>query len=452
MSAKLRALQARKAEQVAAARKFNDDTDAKATAENRAWTEEENKQFAALNAATAGTSAAIDREQALIAEEAGIAAAAPGRSSVDVGATGQVRVEDNSDKDDKRGFKAFGEFARSVLGAAQVARTGNGVMDKRLMSLGGFSAATPGTFGGEGNGADGGFLIPPDFAKEIFQLSLGEDALLPFADQVNVASNSMAFPKDETTPWGSNGIRAYWQGEAGAGTATKPVLGQATLRLKKLMALVAVSDELLQDTTALGSYLPKKVAMSIRWKTNEAILYGAGNAQPFGAMTSGAVITVAKETGQATLTLQPINLAKMVARLPAGSYQNAIWLMNNDVLPYLFTLNSNNQIYYLPYGGGAAAFQGNPYGTLLGRPIVVSQHAKSFTNAGDISLVDLSYYQAITKAEGVQTDTSMHLYFDADAMAFRTTFRMDGQSKLAAAISPANGSNTLSPFVQLGAR
>ena len=46
----------------------------------------------------------------------------------------------------------------------------------------------------------------------------------------------------------------------------------------------------------------------------------------------------------------------------------------------------------------------------------------------------------------------MHLYFDADAMAFRTTFRMDGQPKLAAPISPANGTKTLSPFVQLGAR
>jgi hypothetical protein len=46
----------------------------------------------------------------------------------------------------------------------------------------------------------------------------------------------------------------------------------------------------------------------------------------------------------------------------------------------------------------------------------------------------------------------MHLYFDADLTAFRTTFRMDGQSKIAAAINPAKGSNTLSPYVQLGAR
>lgn len=48
--------------------------------------------------------------------------------------------------------------------------------------------------------------------------------------------------------------------------------------------------------------------------------------------------------------------------------------------------------------------------------------------------------------------TSMHLYFDADAVAFKATFRVDGQPKLAAAVSPANGSNTMSAFVQLDTR
>jgi hypothetical protein len=46
----------------------------------------------------------------------------------------------------------------------------------------------------------------------------------------------------------------------------------------------------------------------------------------------------------------------------------------------------------------------------------------------------------------------MHLYFDADLTAFRTTFRMDGQSKIAAPISPAKGATTMSPYIQLGAR
>jgi HK97 family phage major capsid protein len=325
-------------------------------------------------------------------------------------------------------------------------------LDERLLIGGGRGAAAPGSFANEASGQDGGFLVPPQFSQQIFKLSLGEDSLLPMTDNVEISGNSMAFPKDETTPWGTNGIRAYWQGEAASAIATKPVLGLATLRLKKLMALVPTTDELLDDANALTTYLPEKVALSIRWKTNESILFGAGSGVPVGALSSGATVTVAKESGQATQTLVPQNLAKMIARLPSGSFANAVWIVNNDVLPALFTLTLGNYPIYIPTGLPVGGLQVSPYGTLLGRPVFVSQHANTFSAQGDILLVDLKYYQTITKAGGMQTATSMHLYFDADLTAFRTTFRMDGQSKLNSPITPAKGSATMSPFIQLGAR
>ena len=218
------------------------------------------------------------------------------------------------------------------------------------------------------------------------------------------------------------------------------------------MALVPLSEELLADTTALSAYIPPNMSRSIRWKTDEAVLFGTGAGTPLGAFSSGAFITVAKEAAQATGTLKAENLAKMVSRLMPGSYSRSVWLINNDVLPALFTLTLGNYPIYLPAGAPVGGIQGSPYGSLLGRPIVVSQHAKSFSSLGDVMLVDMSYYQTITKSAGITTATSMHLYFDADAVAFRATFRVDGQPKLAAPVSPANGSATLSPFVQLEAR
>jgi HK97 family phage major capsid protein len=74
----------------------------------------------------------------------------------------------------------------------------------------------------------------------------------------------MSLPRDETTPWGTDGVRAYWQGEATAGTPTKPVLGRSEYKLKKLMALVPVTNELLSDATALSAYIPPNCARSIR--------------------------------------------------------------------------------------------------------------------------------------------------------------------------------------------
>jgi len=431
----IRVLQQRKAAAVSAAKALND----KAVAENRDLTAEEQSQFDKHMADARGLDAQIKRAEELAALDVS--------DGVEVPDSAVIKVEENVEKDPKRGFKSFGEFMQSVRSAALVKQTG-GTIDRRL----GIGAAAPTTFGNEGAGADGGFLIPPEFGKEIFTLSLGDQALLPYTDEVNVTGNSMGFPKDETTPWGSNGIRAYWQGEAGAGTQNKPVLGMTALRLKKLMALVPVSDEMLEDAAALNSYLPKKMGQSIQWKANEAILFGAGNGQPAGALNSGAVITVAKDSGQATGTLSALNLANMIARLPEGSFPRSVWIVNNDVLPALFTLTLGNYPIYLPSGAAVGGIQGSPYGTLLGRPVLVSQHANTFSSQGDVILADLSYYQTITKAGGIQMATSMHLYFDADATAFRTTFRMDGQSKLAKALDPAKGTNKLSPFVQLAAR
>ena len=446
MSKQLRELQARKAALVKDARNLTEI----AAAEERDMNEQEVVAFEALKAKIEATSAAIDREAVLIAEEAQMAHLPSHVPNLGAGASGNpvISVSDNLEADPKHGFKSVGEFLKTVCQAHKPGAS----IDERLIVGSGRNAAAPTTFGSEGSAQDGGFLVPPQFAQEIFQLSLGEDSLLPLTDNVEITGNTMAFPKDETTPWGSNGIRAFWQGEATPAAGTKPVLGLATLRLKKLMALVPVTDELLDDTNALSTYLPDKIANSIRWKTNESILFGSGTGVPAGCMTATTTVTVAKESGQATQTLLAQNLAKMISRLPPGSFAKAVWIVNNDVLPALFTLTLGNYPIYLPTGLGVGGIQVSPYGTLLGRPVFVSQHANSFSGQGDVLLADLSYYQTITKAGGLQTATSMHLYFDADLTAFRTTFRMDGQSKIAAPITPAKGSSSLSPFVQLGAR
>lgn len=425
-SKKLRDLQAKKAGLVTSARALT----TLAETESRDLSAEEATQFDALSAQIGGVSASIEREALLIAEE----------SSVGVVAE---HVVDRATLDEKRGFKSFGEFA-----AAIVKNTVHGSVDDRLN----FNAAAPSTFANESAGADGGFLIPPEFSRNIFTLSLTDDALLPLTDGTDISGNSMVFPKDETTPWGTDGIRAYWQAEASAATATKPKLGTTILRLHKLMALVPLTEELASDTNALDSYLPGKVSDSIRWKTNEALLFGNGNGQPLGAFNSGAVVVQAKETvvAQPANTVVIENITRMVARLIPGGFSRAVWLITPDALPSVWGLTTANG--FPLWMANTQGAQGSPYGTLLGRPIMVSQHAAAFSAEGDISLVDMSYVRSITKAGGIQTATSLHLYFDADATAFRATFRVDAQPKIVAPVSQAKGSNTLSPFIKLGAR
>jgi hypothetical protein len=49
----------------------------------------------------------------------------------------------------------------------------------------------------------------------------------------------------------------------------------------------------------------------------------------------------------------------------------------------------------------------------------------------------------------MQASMSEHFKFSSDKVAFRITERVDGRPWIQSAITPHNGGNSLSPFVQL---
>jgi HK97 family phage major capsid protein len=354
---------------------------------------------------------------------------------------GRPLIED----DPKRGFRHAGEFFAAVAKESRISNPG----DQRLV----ISAVAPGTVGNESSGVDGGFLVPVDFATEVQTFASMEDALLPFCDLQDTSTNSMIFPKDETPPWSPLGLAVNWQTEGAIGTQIKPKAGAQTLQLNKLFGLVPISNELVEDATALNSYLPERLGASVRYRTNEGILFGSGVDVPLGAFSGGAAITIAKESGQATQTLAAANLQKMIGRLPPGSFSRAIWLIGGDVLQNTLALSFGSTPVFSPAPSDATpGAQASVAGLIAGRPAIESPHAKAFSSQGDVMLVDLRWYRALQKVGGIRIDTSMHVYFDSDAMAFRIRFRVDGAPKLVSPIAPANGSTQLSPFIQLGAR
>jgi HK97 family phage major capsid protein len=428
MNAALRALLERRQQAVAAAKAITDG----AAAATRDLTAEERTNVDAHLASITTIDADIARQRAIIEAERGAQTIAVGDGA---------RVTNNLAEDPRGGFQNFAQFAQHV-------RQANPANNNVSRELAAWNAAAPSTYGNEGNMADGGFLVPPEFSRNVYRHSLEQDAFLPLTDDIPVTGNSMTFPRDETTPWGTDGMRAYWANEAGVATQTKPKGDTATLRLSKLIALVPITDELAADAAALEAYITPKCGESIRWKTNLALFSGTGVGQPKGWFVSGGpYVSVAKEASQTAATFNAANAAKMLGRLPSGSISRAVWLLNNDVFPQLPLMTIGQQPVWTPPNEG---FKNAPNGFLLGRPIMLTQVCQTLGTQGDVALVDWKAYRSISKA--VQMATSMHLYFDADAMAFRLTFRVDGQPAIKAAISPANGSNSLSPFVVLDTR
>lgn len=344
------------------------------------------------------------------------------------------------------GFHNFGDFALAVRRASFKE---NPQVDARLQN------AALSTYGNEGTGADGGFTVPPDYRSEILTKAFGEDSLIARTDQLRTAGNSITLPTDETTPWDSSGgIQAYWVGEAGTKTQSKPIFGETSIKLHTLAVLVPVTEELLEDSPAMGSYLGRKAPEKIDFKVSNAIVRGTGAGMPLGFLNSPSLVTVSKESGQAADTINATNAVKMLGRLPTASRATAAWLIHPDAEVQLPLMTIGQQPVYLPPGGLRDA----PFGSLLGRPVIPHQVAETVGDLGDIMLVDLQQYLTAVKtgngrdANGIKQDVSIHLWFDQDAVAFRFTLRVAGAPWWAAPITQRDGSNTQSPFVVLEAR
>ena len=360
-------------------------------------------------------------------------ASASNRSKVVV-TGGDPRIDDKT----TQGFSRLGEFALAVHKAIAP----GGQSDPRLLTK------APTTYAHEGAGGTGGFLVPQDWADRLWELVLGDESILSRTNRIPTSRNSLSLPVSETTAWGTTGVQAYWMDEAEQITQTRPKFEYRNLRLHKLAALVPASDELLEDATALDAFIGTEAGRAIRYKADDAIINGDGVGKPLGIVNAAALVSVAKETSQDADTVVANNVAKMYARMPAPYINKAVWLINQDVLPQLLSMTLGDHPIYLPPNGITDA----PFGTLLGRPVLLSQHAQTLGDVGDILFTDLSQYLTLTKADGLQASSSIHLWFDYDVTAFRFTFRLAGQPWLSAAITPDNSTAALSPFVTLAER
>jgi len=215
--------------------------------------------------------------------------------------------------------------------------------------------------------------------------------------------------------------------------------------------LVYATDELLQDASALETWIMNNLPEELRFVVEDAIINGTGVGMPQGIVGSGAVVSVAKETGQTANTIVYNNITKMWARRWAAGGANYVWITNSDTFPELANLN-------LAVGtGGAPAFMpanglaDSPFNTLMGRPILEIEQAPTLGTVGDLILADMTQYMVALKG-GVQMAMSIHVQFLYDETVFRWVVRIDGQPVWSEPLTPFKGTATKSPFIALATR
>lgn len=401
----------------------------KAEAEDRFLSEEEQKDIDKYEEEIRAWDESIGRAEKLLAIK-------PEDRS-----TEKPEVKPTPAKDTEKRFSSFGE---QLMAAYRAAMPG-GKVDERLSTraASGLNETTP---------SDGGFLVQQDFVTELLKRTYETGILASKVKKIPISTNANgmkinAIDEDSRangSRWG--GVQTYWEGEADELTASKPKFRQMELSLKKLTGLCYATDELLQDAAALEAVIRQAFAEEFGFKIDDAILSGSGEGEPLGILNSGAIVTVAKEASQ-TDTITVENLIKMWNRLWSRSRANAVWYINQELEPYLYTLKIGDKPVYIPAGG----LSEKPYGTLFGRPVVPIEQCSAAGEVGDIILADIGQYLLIDKG-GIKSASSIHVRFLYDENVFRFIYRVDGKPIWTKPLTPYKGSATVSPFVTLAKR
>lgn len=348
-------------------------------------------------------------------------------------------------RDNRWGFQTLGDQAIAVRAATM----GNMEAMQRLRPM---AAAT--TYGNEGTGSEGGFLLAPEFAQDIAIKITGEDSLASRVDMMNIGGSSFVAPKDESAPWDqSDGISVGWEGEGTVGNESRGVFKRNTVDLYMLRALVKCTDQLLEDATGLTSYLQRKTPQKFVAKINTAIVAGNGVGMPRGIIGAPGTVVVDAESSQAADTILFENIVNMISRHYVTNSAAVVWLINQNTLPQLMRMRFDKDAsspvpVWLPANGLA----GQRFSTLGGYPVIPVQACSKLGDQGDIILADMSQYMMIQRTGGMRQDVSIHLHFDQSITSFRFVMRMNGQPWWEVPITPENATETLSPFVTLAAR
>lgn len=351
------------------------------------------------------------------------------------------------DLEAEKPYDSLGEQLIAIKDAALPGRTA----DKRLHYI--KEVAYKAT--GASEAGTEGFLLQRDFITDLQARMYPTGSILsqvrriPIGADKNGIKIKMVNETSRATGSRFGGPRTYWMAEGGTITVSNSDYRLFELDLQKLGGLYVATEELLQDVTALNSLIPELFAKEMQFTIEDAIVEGNGTGKPTGLLSSQALITVNKETGQAAATVVNANILKMWNRMWAPLRSGAVWLVHQDVEPQLQQLA-------LPVGTAALEPRFVTYAPdgsmrIFGRPVMVVEYCSTVGTVGDIILTNLNEYYYIEKG-GIQASSSIHAYYSTGEEAYRWITRVNGKSPWNSALTPFKGTNTLSSIVALQTR
>lgn len=269
--------------------------------------------------------------------------------------------------------------------------------------------------------ADGGFLVSHDISNEIYGRLFEGGKIWPKVKKVQVGPNynGMKLPYlNITTQTNTSQPRLYSLAEGATKTPTKFTFGQHDLSLVKLIALVPITEELLQDKVQLESYVFSQLKGQFAWRCDYNALYGtAGTTGNIGILdATGAAFLASPVAHGAAATIGMIN--SLINSVAPQVRDGAEFYMSGDMWANcmsVFGPGVGSMLYPVATEQGAVRrLQGYPVNIVDGMPVR--------NTAKDILFMNASEIVALEKG-GITIDISKEFYFDTDQVALRWVYR-----------------------------
>lgn len=265
------------------------------------------------------------------------------------------------------------------------------------------------------NDTQAGYLVPDTFMAEVLK---GITEFSPIRDNVRVVQvggGALQFPKRTGLP------TAYWRGETEAGTESNPTVGLEEIPTHELMAIVDVSNQLLEDAMFdIESYVAMEAAEAFGVAEGTAFVSGSGSKRPEGFL-NGGIAEVATSTNDA---LVADDLITLFYTPKTGYMQRAVWFMNRQIIRTVRTLKGSDNNYLWQPG-----LQSGEPASLLGRPIIeVPDMASAVADAAKIAAIgDWRTAYVATDRLSMQMQRDPYTQGDSGITRFRFRRRIGGQ-------------------------
>lgn len=266
----------------------------------------------------------------------------------------------------------------------------------------------------ESTDADGGYLVPEEFERDIVT-GLDEANVIRSLAKVITTQN------DRKIPISVGHSVASWTAENAAFTESNPTFGQKEIDAYKLTDLIRISVELLQDAAfPLEEYIANEFARAFGIAEEQAFCVGTGSGQPTGIFTAnGGTVGVTAAANNAITADELINL---VYALKAPYRRNAKFLMNDATISAIRKLKDGNGVYLWQ-----PSLQAGEPDKLLGYDLYTSPYVPTMAaSAYTVAFGDFQNYWIGDRA-GRTVQRLNELYATNGQIGYVATERVDGK-------------------------